>query len=114
MRSTLLTVGRKVVTPWVLGVVLVAPVVALAACVDDPAHREQEPGNASDSNAALVAVAGSDVATASRRDPNLPRRGWTEAQAVVVSTVDSTDRMLRRVRGLSRQEKDQLRRDVNA
>jgi hypothetical protein len=83
------------------GLVLVAGVAASCAPAETPAATGNEPARAE--SAAPPAAA-----------PAAAPRNTDELRARVAARVDSADRALRQLRGLSREDRSALRKDVNA
>ena len=90
---------------------MVAALVVAAACsIEDKSDREIERHDAlAAGDTSAVAVA--DAAEVSAP---IPQISPAEAQQQISALSDSTDRMLRKVPGLTRWERVKLRRDVNA
>ena len=102
---------KAVIRTGVLGI-LGAISLAVSCSPGDPLHKAEaeaakEPA-ASPVNAPLVAPVSAPV------HENVVLSTWTEVQGEVIARVDTVDKKLRRIPNLSRKEREQLRRDVNA
>ncbi len=91
---------------------IVTAVCAVAACrIEDPTDRTVEVHAAADT-ARRGATTTAVPVTANVLAPGTV--DWPTLEAEVAARADSVDRMLRRVRALTRREQTSLRRDVNA
>ncbi len=89
-----------------LGAIWVTATLMLSACwPTDPAHADSDSQTADLPATSLTTP--EPVAAATPTD-------WPESPERITALADSVDRQMRKVRGLSRQERAQLRRDVNA